>query len=53
MDAGMHSLDLEQAQRIARALLGAVGISGDTADNEEACAVAAIEAAGLRADTGE
>lgn len=34
-------------------LLGAVGISGDTAENDEACAVAAIEAAGLRADTGE
>lgn len=34
-------------------LLGAVGISGDTADNDEACAVAAIEAAGLQPDTGE
>lgn len=34
-------------------LLAAVGISGDTADNDEACAVAAIEAAGLRADTGD
>ena len=28
-------------------LLGAVGISGDTSDNDEACAVAGIEAAGL------
>jgi uncharacterized protein GlcG (DUF336 family) len=34
------------------ALLGAIGISGDTSDNDEACAVAGIEAAGLRADVG-
>ncbi|MBY4596418.1 heme-binding protein [Ottowia caeni] len=34
-------------------LLAAVGISGDTAENDEACAVAAIEAAGLHADTGD
>lgn len=34
------------------ALLGAVGISGDTSDNDEACAVAGIEAAGLKADVG-
>lgn len=34
-------------------LLGAIGISGDTADRDEACAVAAIEAAGLHPDTGE
>lgn len=33
-------------------ILGAVGISGDTGDNDEACAVAGIEAAGLKADTG-
>ncbi len=33
-------------------LIGAVGISGDTAPNDEACAVAGIEAAGLVADTG-
>jgi uncharacterized protein GlcG (DUF336 family) len=33
-------------------LLGAVGISGDTSDNDEACAVAGIEAAGLKANTG-
>jgi uncharacterized protein GlcG (DUF336 family) len=33
-------------------LLGAVGISGDTSDNDEAAAVAGIEAAGLTADTG-
>jgi uncharacterized protein GlcG (DUF336 family) len=31
---------------------GAVGISGDTSDNDEICAVAGIEAAGLRAQTG-
>jgi uncharacterized protein GlcG (DUF336 family) len=33
-------------------LVGAVGISGDTSDNDEICAVAGIEAAGLVADTG-
>jgi uncharacterized protein GlcG (DUF336 family) len=33
-------------------LLGAVGISGDTSDNDEACAIAAIEAAGLKANAG-
>jgi uncharacterized protein GlcG (DUF336 family) len=33
-------------------VLGAVGISGDTSDNDEACAVAGIEAAGLKADGG-
>lgn len=33
-------------------LLGAIGISGDTSDNDEACAVAGIEAAGLKAVTG-
>lgn len=32
--------------------LGAVGISGDTGDRDEACAVAAINAVGLTADTG-
>ena len=31
------------------ALLGAVGISGDTSDNDEAAAIAGIEAAGLKA----
>lgn len=31
-------------------LLGAVGISGDTGDNDEACAIAGIEAAGLAYD---
>ena len=33
-------------------LIGAVGISGDTSDNDEICAVAGIAAAGLEADTG-
>lgn len=33
-------------------LIGAVGVSGDTSDNDEAAAVAGIEAGGYRADTG-
>jgi uncharacterized protein GlcG (DUF336 family) len=33
-------------------IIGAVGISGDTGDNDEICAVAGIEAAGLNADAG-
>ena len=33
-------------------VVGAIGISGDTSDNDEACAKAGIEAAGFRADTG-
>jgi uncharacterized protein GlcG (DUF336 family) len=33
-------------------LLGAIGISGDTSDNDEACCIAGIEAAGLKADAG-
>jgi uncharacterized protein GlcG (DUF336 family) len=33
-------------------LLGAIGVSGDTSDNDEACAVAGIEAAGLKANAG-
>jgi len=36
----------------AGATLGAVGISGDTSDNDEAAAVAGIQAAGLEADPG-
>jgi uncharacterized protein GlcG (DUF336 family) len=36
----------------AGALLGAVGISGDVSDKDEACALAGIEAAGLKGDTG-
>ena len=34
------------------ALIGAVGISGDTSDNDEIAAVAGIEAADLTAVTG-
>jgi uncharacterized protein GlcG (DUF336 family) len=34
-------------------IVGAVGISGDTSEKDEACAVAGIVAAGLKADTGE
>jgi len=33
-------------------VLGAVGISGDTSDKDEACALAGIAAAGLVGDTG-
>jgi uncharacterized protein GlcG (DUF336 family) len=33
-------------------VVGAVGISGDTSDNDEICAVHGIKAAGLMADTG-
>jgi uncharacterized protein GlcG (DUF336 family) len=33
-------------------IIGGVGISGDTSDRDEACAVAAIQAAGLAAMTG-
>jgi uncharacterized protein GlcG (DUF336 family) len=36
----------------AGALLGAVGISGDTSDNDEAAAVYGIAAADLVSDTG-
>jgi uncharacterized protein GlcG (DUF336 family) len=34
-------------------LLGAIGISGDTSDNDERCALLAIGEAGLLADTGD
>lgn len=33
-------------------VIGAVGISGDTGDNDELCAVAGVQAAGLTFDTG-
>ena len=33
-------------------IVGAVGISGDTSDNDEICAIAGIEAAGLKAQAG-
>jgi uncharacterized protein GlcG (DUF336 family) len=36
-----------------REIIGAVGISGDNSDNDEAAAVAGITAAGLAADPGE
>jgi uncharacterized protein GlcG (DUF336 family) len=38
---------------VAGDIIGAVGISGDTSDKDEMCAVAGIEAAGLKPDTGE
>lgn len=36
----------------AGVLLGAVGVSGDTSDNDEICAIAGIEAVGLKANAG-
>ena len=33
-------------------VIGAVGVSGDTSDNDEICAIAGIEAAGLKANPG-
>ncbi len=33
-------------------IIGAVGITGDSSDNDEACAVFAVEAAGYSADAG-
>ena len=33
-------------------VIGAVGISGDTADNDEICGISGVEAAGLKADPG-
>jgi uncharacterized protein GlcG (DUF336 family) len=33
-------------------IVGAVGITGDSSDNDEACAIAGIEAAGFAADPG-
>ena len=34
-------------------IVGSVGISGDTSDKDETCAVAGVTAAGLTPDTGE
>lgn len=34
-------------------LIGAIGVSGDTSDNDELCAAEAVRSAGLVADTGE
>jgi uncharacterized protein GlcG (DUF336 family) len=36
----------------AGAVVGAVGVSGDTSDNDEIAALAGIDAAGLKGDTG-
>lgn len=33
-------------------VIGAIGVSGDTSDNDEAAAVAGVKAAGLTADVG-
>ena len=33
-------------------VIGSIGISGDTSDNDEICAVHGVEAAGLTSDTG-
>jgi uncharacterized protein GlcG (DUF336 family) len=38
---------------VDREIIGAVGISGDNSDNDEAAAIAGIAAAGLTADPGE
>ena len=38
--------------RSAGELVGAVGVTGDTSDNDEICALAGIAAAGLEAETG-
>lgn len=35
------------------AILGAVGVSGDTSDNDEICLIDAVESIGLVADTGD
>ena len=34
-------------------IIGAVGVSGDISDNDEKCAIAGIQAAGLTADPGK
>lgn len=33
-------------------IMGSIGISGDTSDNDEACAMAGLAAVGLKGDTG-
>lgn len=35
------------------AIVGSIGISGDTSDNDEVCAIAGVESAGLVIDTGD
>jgi uncharacterized protein GlcG (DUF336 family) len=37
----------------AGALLGAVGVSGDTSDMDESCAIGGVRAAGLRPDPAD
>lgn len=37
----------------ARAVIGAVGVSGDTSDKDEMCAIAGIKTVGLRPDPAE
>jgi len=39
---------IRQGERV----IGAVGVTGDTGDNDEVCAVAGIDAVGLSSDTG-
>ncbi len=41
------------AGEIPGEIIGAVGISGDTSDKDEACAVHGIRSAGLASDTGD
>lgn len=36
----------------SREVIGAVGVTGDTSDKDEACALAGLAAAGLTGDTG-
>ena len=38
---------------VAGEVLGAVGISGDTSDNDELCAIAGVRALELIPDTGD
>ena len=45
-------LDGSGAHYVDGGIIGAVGISGDTGDNDEIIAVAGIDAAGLKADPG-
>ncbi len=49
---GMGSRALFQRAQEQAYFIGAVGVSGDTSDNDEICAVAGIEAAGLKANAG-
>jgi uncharacterized protein GlcG (DUF336 family) len=48
LDAGGHLVAFKRQD--SSGILGAVGVSGDSPDNDEACAVCGIEAAGLGAD---